>query len=59
MSPGTSAIADLIFPVLANEHFSFSADKSSKVKEMITQRLYRSLVLVAHLGWARLLLGHN
>jgi hypothetical protein len=55
MSPGTYAIAGLISPVLANEHRSFFADKPSEAKVMFTQRLYCSLGLAAHLGWARLL----
>ena len=50
-----SSIADLISSVLANEHCSFFADKPSEAKGMFTQRLYRSLGLAAHLGWARLL----
>jgi hypothetical protein len=57
MPPGTYAIAGLISSALANEHFSFFADKPSEAKGMFTQRLYRSLGLVAHLGWARLLVG--
>jgi hypothetical protein len=57
MSPDTYAIADLISSVLANEHGSFFADKPSEAKGMFTQRLYRSLGLAAHLGWARLLVG--
>ena len=55
MFPYTLAIADLISSVLANEHCSFFADKPSEAKGMFTQRLYRSLGLAAHLGWARLL----
>ena len=55
MSPDTYAIADLISSVLANEHCSFFTDKPSEAKGMFTQRLYRSLGLAAHLGWARLL----
>ena len=55
MSPDTYAIADLISSVLADEHCSFFADKPSEAKSMFTQRLYRSLGLAAHLGWARLL----
>jgi hypothetical protein len=55
MSPDTYAIADLISSVLANEHCSFFTDKPSEAKSMFTQRLYRSLGLAAHLGWARLL----
>jgi hypothetical protein len=55
MSPDTYAIADLVSSVLANEHFSFFADKPSEAKGMFTQRLYRSLGLAAQLGWVRLL----
>ena len=55
MSPDTYAIADLISSALANEHCSFFADKPSEAKGMFAQRLYRSLGLAAHLGWARLL----
>jgi hypothetical protein len=55
MSPDTYVIADLISSVLANEHCSFFADKPSEAKTMLTQRLYRSLGLAAHLGWTRLL----
>jgi hypothetical protein len=55
MSPDTYAIADLISSVLASEHCLFFADKPSEAKDMFTQRLYRSLGLAAHLGWARLL----
>jgi hypothetical protein len=55
MSPDTYAIAGLISSVLANEHCSFFADKPSEAKGMFTQRLYCSLGLVAHLGWASLL----
>jgi hypothetical protein len=55
MSPGTYPIAGLISSVLANEHSSFFADKPSEAKGMFTQRLYRSLGLAAHLGYARLL----
>jgi hypothetical protein len=57
MSRDTYAIADLISSVLANEHCSLFANKPSEVKGMFTQRLYRSLGLAAHLGWARLLVG--
>jgi hypothetical protein len=52
MPPGTYAIAGLISSVLANEHRSFFADKPTEAKGMFTQRLYRSLGLAAHLGWA-------
>jgi hypothetical protein len=55
MPPDTYAIAGLISSVLANEHCSFFADKPSEAKGMFTKRLYRSLGLVAHLSWARLL----
>jgi hypothetical protein len=55
MPPGTYAIAGLISSVLANENCSFFTDKPSEAKSMFTQRLYRSLGLAAHLGWARLL----
>ena len=55
MSPDTYAIADLISSALANEHCSFFTDKPSEAKGMFAQRLYRSLGLAAHLGWARLL----
>jgi hypothetical protein len=47
----TYAIADLISSVLANEHCSFFADKTSEAKGMFTQRLYRPLGLAAHLGY--------
>ena len=55
MPPDTYAIAGLISSVLANELSSFFAYKPSEAKGMFTQRLYRSLGLAAHLGWARLL----
>jgi hypothetical protein len=47
--------AGLISSVLANEHGPFFTGKLSEAKGMFTQRLYRSLGLAAHLGWARLL----
>jgi hypothetical protein len=53
--PDTYAITDLISSALANGHYSFFADKPSEAKSMFTQRLYRSLGLAAHPGWARLL----
>ena len=55
MSPDTYAIAGLISSALANEHCLFFAGRPSEAKSMFTQRLYRSLDLAAHLGWARLL----
>ena len=41
--------------MLADEHCSYFIDTPSTVKAMFTQRMYRSLGLTAHLGWARLL----
>jgi len=55
MSPGTDAIAGFISSVLAKEHCSFFAGKPSEAKGMVTQQLYRSLGLTAHLGWTSLL----
>ena len=53
MSLDTSAIIDNTSSVLANEHCLFFADKLSEAKGVFTQRLYRSLGLAAHSGWAR------
>jgi len=55
MSPDTYAIAGLISSALANEHVPFFTGRPPEAKGMFTQRLYRSLGLAAHLGWARLL----
>ena len=55
MSPDVYTIADLVSSALAEEHCSFFADSPSAMKALYTQRLYRSLGLTAHLGWARLL----
>jgi hypothetical protein len=55
MSSGTYAIIGLISSVLANKHCSFSDDKPSEAEGMFIQRLYRSLGLAVHLGWARFL----
>ena len=55
MSPDTYMIADLVASVLAEEHCSYYCEPPSDAKAMYTNRLYRSLGLAAHLGWARLL----
>ena len=58
MSPDTYMIADLVASVLAEEHCSYYCEPPSDAKvhkAMFTNRLYRSLGLAAHLGWARLL----
>jgi hypothetical protein len=55
MSPDTYAICDLAATVLAAEHCSFFSDTPSDAKALYTQRLYQSVGLAAHLGWARLL----
>jgi hypothetical protein len=53
--PGTYALAGPTSSVLANEYCLFFADRPSEAKSMLTQRLYRSLGLAAHFGWACLL----
>lgn len=55
VSSDTYAISDLVASALAAEHCSYFADQPSSVKAMFTERLYRSVGLTAHLGWARLL----
>ena len=55
VSPDIYAISDLVASVLADEHCSYFSEKPSAAKAMFTQKLYRSLGLTAHLGWARLL----
>ena len=57
MSSDVHAITDLIASLLAEEHRSFFNEESSGVKAMFTERLYRSIGLSAHLGWARLLIS--
>ena len=56
MSKDTYIITDLIASVLAEEHCSYFFEAPSAAKGLFTQRLYRSLGLSSHLGWARLLL---
>ena len=55
MSPDVYTIADLVASALAEEHCSYFAASPSAMKALYMQRMYRSLGLTAHLGWARLL----
>ena len=59
MSPDVHTISELISSALAEEHCSFFAVSPSIVKAMYMQRMYRSLGLTAHLGWARLLVDRH
>ena len=54
MSPDVYAIIDLVATALTQEHLSYYDACPSVVKGMFQQRIYRSLGLSAHLGWARL-----
>ena len=57
MSTDVHIITDLIASLLAAEHRSFFNEEPSGVKAMFTERLYRSIGLSAHRGWARLLIN--
>ena len=45
--------------LLARSHFFASVIDASVVKGMFQQRIYRSLGLAAHLGWARLVIDRT
>ena len=53
-SPDVYTIIDLVATALTCEHLSYCDAYPSVVKGMFQQRIYRSLGLSAHLGWARL-----
>jgi len=60
MPPEAYAIVNLIASILAAEHCSFSTHQPSETpREPFVQRLYRSLGLAAHLGWAVVHIGLN
>ena len=55
MSPDVYAIIDLVATALTQENLSYYGACPSVVKGMFQQRVYRSLGLSAHLGWAHLI----
>ena len=59
MSPDVYAIVDLVATALTCEHLSYYDARLSVVKGMFQQRIYRSLGLSAHLGWARLVIDRT
>ena len=59
MSPDVYAIIDLVATALTCEHLSYYDAYPSVVKGMFQQRIYRSLGLAAHLGWARLVIDRT
>jgi hypothetical protein len=50
---------DFIASVLTHEHISHYIENPAAVKGMYQQRIYQSLGLSAHLGWARLLIDRS
>ena len=59
MSPDVYAIIDLMATALTCEHLSYYDAYPSVVRGMFQQRIYRSLGLSAHLGWARLVIDRT
>ena len=59
MSPDVYAIIDLVATALTKEHLSYYDACPSVVKGTFQQRIYRSLGLSAHLGWARLVIDRT
>ena len=59
MPPDVYAAIDLVATALTCEHFSYYDAYPSEVKGMFQQRIYRSLGLSAHLGWARLVIDRT
>jgi hypothetical protein len=59
MSTDVHSIADFIALVQAEKYCSFYNESLADAKGMLMQRLYRTLGLTAHLGWARLLLDRS
>ena len=53
------ATIDLVATALTCEHLSYYDAYPSVVKGMFQQRIYRSLGLSAHLGWARLVINRT
>ena len=56
MSSDVYSMVDLISSVLAEEHCSYFAEEPSDAKGYFKARLYRSFGLLAHKGWARLMI---
>ena len=56
MSSYVYSMVDLISSVLAEEHFSYFAEEPLDAKGYFKARLYRSFGLLAHKGWARLMI---
>ena len=59
MSPDVYATIDLLATALTQEHLSYYDARPSAVKGMFQKRIYRSLGLSAHLGWARLVIDRT
>ena len=59
MSSDVYSIVDLVASVLTHEHLSHFTEDPAAVKGMFQQRIYQSLGLSAHLGWARLLIDRS
>jgi hypothetical protein len=59
MSSDVYSIVDLVASVLTHEHLSHYTEDPAAVKGMFQQRIYQSLGLSAHLGWARLLIDRS
>ena len=59
MSPDAYATIDLVATALTCEHLSYCGAYPSVVKGMFQQRIYHSLGLSAHLGWARLVIDRT
>ena len=59
MPPDVYATIDLVATALTCEHLSCYDACPSVVKGMFQQRIYRSLGLAAHLGWARLVIDRT
>ena len=59
MPPDVYATIDLVATAITQEHLSYYDACPSVVKGMFQQRIYRSLGLSAHLGWARLVIDRT
>ena len=59
MPPDVYATIDLVATALTCERLSYYDACPSVVKVMFQQRIYRSLGLSAHLGWARLVINRT
>ena len=53
------SIVDLVASALTHEHISNFTEGPAAVKGIFQQRIYQSLGLSAHLGWARLLIDRS